>query len=275
MGDTVNNKIDLAVLLERWHNDLSIVLGQIEDINSGPINFGPSIPGKLSQMDKEIRAILAAENKPRTIECDKSAMGIQTSICDTQKSCKIDTDPWVYDDEVCLASMLRERDEQIEKLTNVLDRWREESLAYNHISNQQASKIRALMQEIEDLKTLERRSDGASGRLVNKVMAGTCLFAGEGRGDCEHFVGLPDFRNITDANHAEFVDEYGKPLGWCWVCWLKHQNEQMGIKMRRAISLLIGIRNYFIDRDKMECSTSSPQIRKEIEIFLAENAREI
>lgn len=42
-----------------------------------------------------------------------------------------------------------------------------------------------------------------------------CQLAGPGRGDCEHFVGLPE-----REDHPGDVDEYGRPHGWCQVCWL-------------------------------------------------------
>jgi hypothetical protein len=37
-----------------------------------------------------------------------------------------------------------------------------------------------------------------------------CLKAGEGRGDCEHF--LPEYLEKT-------TDVYGRPMGWCQRCW--------------------------------------------------------
>jgi len=40
-----------------------------------------------------------------------------------------------------------------------------------------------------------------------------CLLAGPGRGDCEHYVGLPE---VEDQAHT---DEYGRPNGWCEICW--------------------------------------------------------
>ncbi len=44
-----------------------------------------------------------------------------------------------------------------------------------------------------------------------------CLLAGPGRGDCEHFVGLPEEEN------EKTTDEYGRPHGWCEVCWRGEQ----------------------------------------------------
>lgn len=42
---------------------------------------------------------------------------------------------------------------------------------------------------------------------------GGCMLSGPGRGDCEHFVGLPKQEN------EETTDEYGRPFGWCEACW--------------------------------------------------------
>ena len=41
-----------------------------------------------------------------------------------------------------------------------------------------------------------------------------CLLAGPGRGDCSHFVGMPGMLNYPDT-----IDVYGRPNGWCQVCW--------------------------------------------------------
>lgn len=40
-----------------------------------------------------------------------------------------------------------------------------------------------------------------------------CLLAGPGRGDCEHFVGMP---SVLDESAT---DVYGRPIGWCMPCW--------------------------------------------------------
>ncbi len=51
-----------------------------------------------------------------------------------------------------------------------------------------------------------------------------CLFSGPGRGDCEHFVGLPG-KSIPGRHDGpdDTVDEYGRPNGWCEVCWRGRQ----------------------------------------------------
>lgn len=53
---------------------------------------------------------------------------------------------------------------------------------------------------------------------------GGCTFAGPGRGDCEHFIGLPG-KSIPGLHDGpdDTVDVYGKPNGWCWSCWKSHQ----------------------------------------------------
>lgn len=48
-----------------------------------------------------------------------------------------------------------------------------------------------------------------------------CLFSDSGRGDCEHFVGLPEIEN-------EFTtDIYGRPHGWCEICWRGEENKRL------------------------------------------------
>ena len=51
-----------------------------------------------------------------------------------------------------------------------------------------------------------------------------CSYAGAGRGDCEHAVGLPG-KSIPGQHDGDddTVDHYGKPNGWCWFCWHSHQ----------------------------------------------------
>ena len=45
-----------------------------------------------------------------------------------------------------------------------------------------------------------------------------CKLSGQGRGDCEHFIGLPEKFNETTT------DEYGIPLGWCDFCWIEFRS---------------------------------------------------
>jgi len=56
--------------------------------------------------------------------------------------------------------------------------------------------------------------------MIMEREGGGCNFSGPGRGDCEHFVGLPG-GSIPDQHDGpdNTVDVYGKPNGWCWSCW--------------------------------------------------------
>ncbi len=47
-----------------------------------------------------------------------------------------------------------------------------------------------------------------------------CLHAGPHRGDCAHYIGIPGLSmpGIHDGPD-DTVDEYGRPNGWCEVCW--------------------------------------------------------
>lgn len=50
-----------------------------------------------------------------------------------------------------------------------------------------------------------------------------CLFAGPGRGDCEHAVGLPGEDRDVDHDGPRTEDAYGRPNGWCWSCWKSYR----------------------------------------------------
>ena len=52
-----------------------------------------------------------------------------------------------------------------------------------------------------------------------------CLLDGPRRGDCLHYIGLPDKEDETTT------DVYGRPHGWCEVCW---QGEQI-YRLSRAL----------------------------------------
>ena len=47
----------------------------------------------------------------------------------------------------------------------------------------------------------------------------TCLKVEPGRGDCEHFSGIPT--NETAMN------KYGRPQGWCEICWRGYRLKEM------------------------------------------------
>ncbi len=56
---------------------------------------------------------------------------------------------------------------------------------------------------------------------------GRCHFATAGRGDCWNYVGLPG-RSIPGKHDGpdDTRDHYGKPNGWCWLCWKSYQLEK-------------------------------------------------
>lgn len=53
--------------------------------------------------------------------------------------------------------------------------------------------------------------------LKSKLETPSCLYVQHGRGDCEHFIGLPKEMN------EKTTDTYGKPNDWCWFCWLSYR----------------------------------------------------
>lgn len=53
-----------------------------------------------------------------------------------------------------------------------------------------------------------------------------CLM-GPGRGDCLHYIGLPIARNSVTT------DEYGRPHGWCEMCWRAQQLTEIREKYDR------------------------------------------
>lgn len=82
--------------------------------------------------------------------------------------------------------------------------------------------------ELKQLKqgnpSLVKQLDDLTDRLQRFTQAakvGNCLYSGPGRGDCLHFIGLPD---VLDKSTT---DIYGKPNGWCAGCWRVYENEQL------------------------------------------------
>lgn len=85
------------------------------------------------------------------------------------------------------------------------------------------------LERLDDLATelvSELEADAASPRRVaeleakmKRVRDGACALSGPGRGDCEHFVGLPG-ESIPGQHDGpdDTVDCYGRPNGWCQRC---------------------------------------------------------
>lgn len=79
-----------------------------------------------------------------------------------------------------------------------------------------------------DLREMRRTCEANSQRLaeveldlkqaiMERKAQRTCLQAGPGRGDCEHFIGWPAAEDETTT------DECGVPFGWCIVCYWRHK----------------------------------------------------
>lgn len=68
---------------------------------------------------------------------------------------------------------------------------------------------------------------------------GSCEYAGSGRGDCDHWIGLPgdSIPNQHDGDD-DTVDHYGKPNGWCWQCWKTHTIEALNSAIVKALGHL-------------------------------------
>lgn len=61
--------------------------------------------------------------------------------------------------------------------------------------------------------------------MAERYKAG-CKLAGPGRGDCFHFIGLPE------SVEGKPIDEYGIPLGWCDYCWLHYKVQLLKIALK-------------------------------------------
>jgi len=55
-----------------------------------------------------------------------------------------------------------------------------------------------------------------------------CQLTKPGRGDCEHFIGLPGI-SIPGQHDGpdDTKDCYDKPNGWCWACWRSYENSRL------------------------------------------------
>jgi len=55
-----------------------------------------------------------------------------------------------------------------------------------------------------------------------------CQLTKPGRGDCEHFIGLPGISIPGQHDgHDDTKDCYDKPNGWCWACWRSYENSRL------------------------------------------------
>lgn len=76
-----------------------------------------------------------------------------------------------------------------------------------------------------------------------------CRYAKEGRGDCEHFVGLPKVEN------EETTDEYGIPHGWCEYCWSQEKRRRLeaeNAKLKQDIESCKIFHDGYVDASEKE-----------------------
>lgn len=79
------------------------------------------------------------------------------------------------------------------------------------------------------IDSIRRIRPDAPGSLVGTLSSQDesirgCLLSKKGRGDCEHFIGLPG-KSIPGKHDGpdDTFDEYDRPNGWCEVCWRGRQ----------------------------------------------------
>lgn len=90
-------------------------------------------------------------------------------------------------------------------------------------------------------KSLHPRYANPLSELLRAINDGICTLAGPGRGDCEHFVGLPGY-SIPGQHDGpdDTVDAYGKPNGWCWSCWKSYRLMQAQARIQELEGRLQG-----------------------------------
>ena len=76
-----------------------------------------------------------------------------------------------------------------------------------------------------------------------------CFLSGPGRGDCEHFVGLPG-KSIPGQHDGpdDTVDHYGKPNGWCWSCWKSYRIAILEMHQLELMELLEDHRQQYANK---------------------------
>ena len=89
-----------------------------------------------------------------------------------------------------------------------------------------------------------------------------CLLSGPGRGDCVNFVGLPG-PSIPGQHDGEddTLDVYGKPNGWCVVCWGSEQQSRLHAEVAR---LHVELRRIRRGPDPCSCGAKPGENHREI-----------
>jgi hypothetical protein len=93
-----------------------------------------------------------------------------------------------------------------------------------HALQEDCDRITAMKTDI--LKGQLTAANAEIERLKNK---NGCVLSGPGRGDCEHYLGVPKTFDETTT------DCYGRPKGWCEICWCHYQIERL--KSRKITSI--------------------------------------
>ena len=75
----------------------------------------------------------------------------------------------------------------------------------------------------EEAKRLLFALESENAELRKRIETPHCHLAAQGRGDCEHAIGLPGLHSEVEHDGPDTEDIYGKPNGWCWHCWHTHQ----------------------------------------------------
>lgn len=88
---------------------------------------------------------------------------------------------------------------------------------------------------IDDLRTQLAAAQAEVKRLRTDPR---CLLARPGRGDCEHFIGLPGQSIPGQHDGPDTEDAYGKPNGWCWFCWNSYQLDRKQKEVTRLREVL-------------------------------------
>lgn len=125
-----------------------------------------------------------------------------------------------------LTARVVELEEGIAELQDIEERLVKQRDAYKHAGEQAMGMGtgQAILDDRDRLKMQVRELEEERDVLRQKAESGGCLYAGPGRGDCEHFIGLPGL--AVSGQHDgpdDTVDAYGKPNGWCWSCWKSYQ----------------------------------------------------
>jgi len=77
-------------------------------------------------------------------------------------------------------------------------------------------------------KRIAEERDQLKAEVERLKGADFCQLTKPGRGDCEHFIGLPGI-SISGQHDGpdDTKDCYDKPNGWCWACWRSYENSRL------------------------------------------------